>query len=355
MKTNVCVLFGGVSPEHDISLRSAETVLTFIDREKHNVFPVGITKKGEWFLFGGDNWNELPSHQWESCAKNKTAILSPTCEKILYIFDVNGVRKQPIDVIYPVLHGENGEDGSIQGLAQLAKIPCVGPSLCASAVSMDKAMTKVLCKDLGVPQADWVVVNKYAYEKNQEKWLRKIEEKLVYPVFIKPARTGSSVGVSKAKNREELISGLKNAFAFDEKVLVEEFIKGREIEVAVLGNKDPIAPVCGEIESGVEFYDFEAKYITSTSTTTIPAKISDALSQEVRKYAVRIFSGLGCAGISRVDFFITEEDKICFNEINTLPGFTSVSMYPKMMKYYGLEMKELITEIINFALQQNSI
>lgn len=350
-KINVCVLFGGVSPEHDISLRSAETVLSNIDREKYNVFPVGITKGGDWIHYCESQWHDLPTHVWESSKSNKKAIISPTHDGSLIIFSDEGVKTVHIDVLYPVLHGENGEDGSIQGLAQLANLPCVGPDLCASAVSMDKAVTKIIAKDLNVPQADWYVLSRHNYALDETHHIERIEKQLQYPVFVKPARTGSSVGVTKAKNRDELINALNVAFEYDNKLLVEEFIKGREIEVAVLGNQDPIAPVCGEIESGVEFYDFDAKYLTSTSTTTIPAKLSKEVSDRVRNYAIEIYSGIGCAGLSRVDFFVTEDNDVYFNEINTLPGFTSVSMYPKMLKYHGIEIQDLISSLIELAIQ----
>jgi len=350
-KINVCVLFGGVSPEHDVSLRSAETVLTNIDTGKYNVFAVGITKKGEWIYYKDARWSDLPTHAWENAQSNKKAIVSPTHDGVLLIFSDAGVEMVHIDVLYPVLHGENGEDGSIQGLAQLANLPCVGPDLCASAVSMDKAVTKIVAKHLGVPQADWYVLNKHEYAENADFHVARIEAQLAYPVFVKPARTGSSVGVTKVKNRDALVDALNVAFEYDSKLLVEEFIKGREIEVAVLGNHDPIAPVCGEIESGVEFYDFDAKYMTSTSTTTIPAKLSDGVSARVRDYAIHIYTGIGCAGLSRVDFFVTEEDNVYFNEINTLPGFTSASMYPKMMKCIGIDIRELITSLIQLAIE----
>lgn len=350
-KINVCVLFGGVSPEHDISLRSAETVLSNIDLDKFNIFPIGITKQGEWLLYSENKWSDLPTHAWEGAKGNRKAILAPTSGGELLIFSDAGVETVSVDVLYPVLHGENGEDGSIQGLAQLANIPCVGPDLCASAVSMDKAMTKIITKHLDVPQADWYVLGKREYEMDKTSHVEKIEKQLQYPVFVKPARTGSSVGVTKAKDRQGLLLALDVAFAYDSKLLVEEYIKGREIEVAVLGNHDPIAPVCGEIESGVEFYDFDAKYVTSTSTATIPAKLPEEVSRAVRGYAVDIYSALGCTGLSRVDFFVTEDHRIYFNEINTLPGFTSISMYPKMIQYHGLTLGELISSLIELAIQ----
>lgn len=350
----MCVLFGGVSPEHDVSLRSAEMVLSNIDVDRYEVYPVGITKKGEWIYYSEKQWSDLPTHAWECAATNKKAIVSPTHDGSLLVFSETGVETVHIDVLYPVLHGENGEDGSIQGLAQLANLPCVGPDMCASAVSMDKTVTKILAKHLGVPQADWYVLSKHEYAENSALHVEQIEQKLQYPVFVKPAKTGSSVGVSKAKNRKDLVCALDLAFQYDSKLLVEEFIKGREIEVAVLGNNDPIAPVCGEIESGVEFYDFDAKYITNTSTTTIPAKLPDAVADRVKAYATKVYVGLGCSGMSRVDFFVTEDNEIYFNEINTLPGFTSASMYPKMMQYHGIEIQELIASLIDFAIQKKA-
>ena len=349
---NVCVLFGGISPEHDVSLRSAESVLKNMDSHKYRIFPVGITKEGDWILFGGDDYSQLPDSVWLQDPANVPAAISPVRGQGLLIFDKGGVRTQPIDVVFPVLHGENGEDGAMQGLLQMAGIPYVGPHVSASAVAMDKTLTKLVIDNAGVPQAAWVLVRSSELAGRMDKILDQIESKFSYPVFVKPAGTGSSVGVSKAADRESLAHALRHAGAFDEKILVEEFIHGREIEVAVLGNDNPVASVCGEIDSGAEFYDYDAKYITDTSVAYIPARIPEDVAEQVRDAAVQVYTAIGCQGLSRVDFFVTYEgNRLVFNEINTLPGFTSISMYPKLFAASGIPYGQLIDRLLKLAME----
>jgi D-alanine-D-alanine ligase len=250
------------------------------------------------------------------------------------------------------MHGEFCEDGAIQGLLELAGIPYVGPHVAASAVAMDKTLTKLVVDQAGVPQAAWHLVRSADLEHRMEQILNQLEEKFQYPMFVKPAGTGSSVGVSKAADRTALEKALLDAGKFDKKILVEEFIHGREIEVAVMGNGNPMASGCGEIDSGAEFYDYEAKYVTDTSTAYIPARIDEAVEEEVRDLAVKVYSAIGCQGLSRVDFFVTyEENRIVFNEINTLPGFTSISMYPKLFAASGIPYSELIDQLLELALE----
>ena len=351
-KLNVCILFGGISPEHDVSLRSAESVLNHTDPEKYNIFPVGITKEGNWILFGGEDYSELPDSVWLKNPANKNAAISPVRGQGLLIFEKDTIRSQPIDVVFPVLHGENGEDGAMQGLLQMAGIPYVGPHVSASAVAMDKTLTKLVVDNAGVPQAAWQLVRSSELAHRMEHILDAIEARFTYPVFVKPAGTGSSVGVSKAVDRQALQKALCAAGAFDEKILVEEFIHGREIEVAVLGNDNPVASVCGEIDSGAEFYDYDAKYVTDTSVAYIPARISEDVAEQVRDAAVQVYTAIGCRGLSRVDFFVTYEDnRLVFNEINTLPGFTSISMYPKLFGASGIEYSQLIDRLLQLAME----
>ena len=351
-KLNVCVLFGGVSPEHEVSLRSAESVLNNIDHEKYNVFPVGITKDGDWIQYNGTDYALLPTGAWETYPENRRAAISPIRGQGLLYFEGDCVVREWIDVVFPVLHGENGEDGAIQGLLQLAGIPYVGPHISASAVAMDKTLTKLVMDNAGVPQAAWQLVRSRELKNHMEKILENLESRFAYPMFVKPAGTGSSVGVSKASDREALEKALENAAKFDEKILVEEFIHGREIEVAVMGNDNPVASTCGEIDSGVEFYDYEAKYVTNTSTAYIPARIPEDVQEQVREAAVKVYSAIGCQGLSRVDFFVTYEDnRVVFNEINTIPGFTSISMYPKLFADSGIPYAELIDELLNLAME----
>ena len=349
-KLNVCVLFGGMSPEHEVSLRSAESVLNNMDAEKYDIFPVGITKEGQWILFGGDDYSKLPTGAWLGDLNNRNVAISPVRGQGLLIFGESGVTAQPIDVVFPVLHGENGEDGAMQGLLQLAGIPYVGPHVSASAVSMDRTLTKLVADKAGVTQAAWHLVRRADLDTRLEQTIETLEEQFDYPMFVKPSGTGSSVGVSKAPNREALIVALKAAAVYDDKVLVEEFIRGREVEVAVMGNESPMASVCGEIDSGADFYDYEAKYVTDTSTAYIPARISETTEERVREAAVKIYSAIGCQGLSRVDFFVTYDDeRVIFNEINTLPGFTSISMYPKLFDASGIPYAQLIDELLRLA------
>ena len=351
-KLNVCVLFGGMSPEHAVSLRSAESVLNHMDTEKYNIFPVGITKTGDWILYGGTDYSQLPTGKWVECPDNRKAAISPISGQGLLIFEGDCTQREMIEIVFPVLHGENGEDGSVQGLLQLAGIPYVGPHVSASVVSMDKTLTKLVADNAGVVQAAWQLVRDSEVLNHMDQVIARLEAKFAYPMFVKPAGTGSSVGVSKAADRDELTAALIHAAKFDTKILVEEFIHGREVEVAVMGNDSPVASVCGEIDSGAEFYDYDAKYVTDTSVAYIPARISEELAEQVRDYAIRVYKAVGARGLSRVDFFVTHDDnRIVFNEINTLPGFTSISMYPKLFEASGIPYSLLIDKLIEYALE----
>jgi len=349
-KLSVCILFGGMSPEHEVSLRSAEAVLNNLDHKKYNVFPVGITRDGDWILYTGKDYSLLPTGEWERYPRNRRAAISPVRGQGLLSFEGDCVVREWIDVVFPVLHGENGEDGAMQGLLKLAGIPYVGPHVAASAVAMDKTLTKLVVDNAGVPQAMWQLVRRGDLKHHMDNVLDTLETKFRYPMFVKPAGTGSSVGVSKAADREALGRALIAAAEFDEKILVEEFIHGREIEVAVLGNENPVASICGEIDSGADFYDYEAKYVTDTSTAYIPARIPEDVQEVVRDAAIKVYKAVGCRGLSRVDFFVTyEENRVVFNEINTLPGFTSISMYPKLFGASGIQYSQLIDLLLQLA------
>ena len=351
-KINVCVLFGGISPEHEVSLRSAESVLNNMNKEKYNIFPVGITKEGDWILYGGTDYSWLPSEQWREHPGNRRAAISPVRGQGLLSFEGDNVVREMIDVVFPVLHGENGEDGAIQGLLQMAGIAYVGAGVAASAVSMDKTLTKLVMDNAGVIQADWRLVRNSDLQNRIDSILQDLEKAFTYPVFVKPAGTGSSVGVSKARDRQQLREALLSAGVYDQKILVEEFIDGQEIEVAVMGNESPVASVCGEIDSGADFYDYDAKYITDTSVAYVPARIAEDVAEQVRDIAVRAYRAAGCRGLSRVDFFVTRGDsRIVFNEINTIPGFTSISMFPKLFAASGIAYPQLIDSLIELALE----
>lgn len=346
--TNLCVLFGGVSTEHDISLLSANAILQHLDREKYQIMPVGISKDGRWLYV--PNWEPalMKEDAWERCADAVPVTLSVDRTRP-GLFAQDGSAFFPVDCVFPVLHGFNGEDGAMQGLLEIAGLPFVGCDTAASAMSMDKAITKLLAENAGVAQANWLLFSP-ADLGDPARCVARVEEAFPYPVFVKPSRTGSSVGVTKVKDSDMLIDALRHAAQFDSKILVEEFIDGREIETAVLGNEDAIISGCGEILSAQEFYSFDAKYCDAASQTQIPADLPPDISEEIRRRALIIYHALGCTGLSRVDFFVKRADgSIIFNEINTIPGFTSISMYPKLFAACGLSFSALLDRLVACA------
>ena len=352
MSINLCVLFGGMSPEHEVSLRSAEAVLNHLDHDAFHIYPVGISKEGTWTYFPGEDYSMLPANTWREHPGCCPAAISPVRGQGLLLWKETGLQIVKIDCVFPVLHGENGEDGSIQGLMQIAGLPCVGPGVSASASCMDKTLTKLMVSETGVRQANWYLARRESIQNDLLRLVRDIESGGDYPLFVKPSGTGSSVGVSKARNTEELKNALYLASQYDEKVLVEEFIDGHEVEVAVLGNDAPVASVVGEILAGAEFYDYDAKYNSEASRTVIPAPIPDRCAEELREAAVTVYKALGCRGMSRVDFFLTYEgEEVVFNEINTLPGFTSISMYPKLFEASGKPYTELLSDLVRLAME----
>lgn len=351
-KLNVAVIFGGKSTEHDVSLVSAASVMRNMDTEKYNIIPLGITKDGRWLLYGG-NIENIDKDNW---VKNAApAIISPdSSEKSILKLEQNNLERIKIDVVFPVLHGMYGEDGTIQGLFELSGIPYVGCGVLASCVGMDKIYTKLVFDNANIPQADYCVVYRYDLNEKIEQYADDIEEKLGYPCFIKPSNSGSSVGISKAKNRDELKLGLIEAAKFDRKILVEEFIDCREIECAVLGNENPKASKLGEILPANEFYDFDAKYQNAASKTRVPADIPKDVYDKISEYAVTAYKALDCAGLTRVDFFIDKSNgRIVLNEVNTLPGFTSISMYPQLWEATGIPYTKLIDELIQLAMKRD--
>ena len=347
-KKQICVIFGGKSPEHDISRKSVTSVINNLDKNKYEIEVIGITKDGEWFLYTGD-YGKIESGAWEQdTANKKKAIISPDAkDKALLIINGDKIEKHHPEVLFPVLHGEYGEDGTIQGLFELSGITYVGMGVLASANGMDKTYSKLVFEYAGIPQAAWVIYNK---GDDIDAKMDETEEHLGYPCFVKPARTGSSVGVGKAHNRDELKAAILNAEKFDRRVLIEENIDGHEVECAVLGNSDPKAAEVGEIKPTVEFYDFDAKYNDNSTELCIPADIPQETIEEIREYAVRAFKALDGQGLSRVDFFVKNADgSIVLNEINTLPGFTNISMYPKLWAAKGVGYAELLDRLIELA------
>ena len=344
----LCVIFGGQSPEHEVSCKSVTSVLNNLDKNKYEISIIGITKEGEWFLYTGDVKNIATGEWVNDTANKKKAIISPDAKTGgIMVIEEDKVRIIPIDVIFPVLHGEYGEDGTIQGLFELAHIPYVGMGVLASANGMDKTYSKIVFNDAGIPQADWVVVKD---SDDFEIKMNEIEEKLGYPCFVKPARTGSSVGVGKAHNRDELKNALINAAKFDRKILVEENIVGHEVECAVMGNNNPKAAEVGEIKPTAEFYDFDAKYNDNSTELQIPAQIPEETKELIRELSVKAFLALDGQGLTRCDFFVKYKDgTVVLNEVNTLPGFTNISMYPKLWDAAGVGYSELLDNLISLA------
>ena len=342
---NLLICFGGQSSEYAVSLMSACSVLENLSADKYNVIKLGITKSGEWFITDASPLM-IKEDRW-LCANIKKAALLPTGEGVLAVFDNDKYEKIKIDVIFPVMHGEMCEDGCIQGVFEMAGVPYVGPGVLSSAVCMDKGYAKAVLAAAGIPQVDFVLAEKG----NEDKAARETEEKFIYPVFVKPCNAGSSVGTAKAVDRESLYRALEAAMKVDTRVLIEEYIDAREIECAVLEDGGKICPsTLGEITPANEFYDYEAKYIKGDSVLKIPAPVTGEEKNTIQQLAVKAFNATGCRGMARVDFFISKKDnKIYLNEINTLPGFTSISMYPKLRMAEGVTYSRLIDILIENA------
>ncbi len=355
-RKSIVVLFGGISSEHEVSCLSAASILEHINREKYDISTIGITKDGEWFLTEASP-ADIADGSWKNAQGNRKAFVAPDrAAGGVVVLNADGTAEIiKADAVFPVLHGKNGEDGTMQGLLQLAGIPFVGSDTAASSASMDKAITKAMVEHRGVvDQAKCFVVHQNAYDRDRDAQLEAVNSFFAdtYPLFVKPANAGSSVGISKVKRAEDLAKALDIAFAEDSKVLVEETITGREIEVAVLGNDNPQASCIGEIFAANEFYDYNAKYENDKSHTGIVRDLTPEKEQEIRDKAVSVYETMGCSGMSRVDFFLEEGGRVVFNEINTLPGFTSISMYPKLWEESGIPNEELIDRLIKLALEK---
>jgi len=333
---------------------SAASVLSNLDKGKYDIYAVGITKDGRWLYYPDYDLKLIKNGSWENESALIPALISPDRSTHgLILLNEGKTKALRLDCVFPVLHGMCGEDGAVQGLMELADLPYVGCPVSASANSMDKSITKILAQRAGVRQADYCLVHRAEFERDPEAVARAAESKTrSFPVFIKPCSQGSSVGVAKAGNTAELLGGLREAFNYDAKVLVEEFIDGHEIECAVLGNEEPIASTVGEIAPAQEFYTYDAKYRDSASKLYIPAHITPEQIEEVRQSALKVYLALGCRGLSRIDFFCTyKEGDIVFNEINSIPGFTSISMYPKLFDAVGIGFTELLDRLISLAME----
>jgi D-alanine-D-alanine ligase len=349
-RLRVGILFGGRSGEHEVSLASAASVIRGLDPDKYEAVPIGISKEGHW-LIGSAAQKMLPEVLKGGQRVMMTA--DPTDAAIVKLDGSGGGQR--IDVVFPVMHGTFGEDGTIQGLLDLAGLPFVGAGVLGSAIGMDKDVAKRLLQVAKIPVVPWVTIHRHDWENSPENIQGAIELKFQYPVFVKPATLGSSVGMTKVHSRAELAPALNLACEFAMKVLVEESVTAREIEVSVLGNHDPQASVPGEIVPHREFYDYAAKYLEEGTQLLIPADLKPPQAQKIQKYAVDAFRALELSGMARVDFFLEKEGgKIYLNEVNTIPGFTSISMYPKLWEASGIPFRELIDKLIALALEQHA-
>ena len=346
-KQTIAVLFGGQSSEHEVSCMSAANVIDQIDRAKYDLILVGITQQGHWVKV--NSVDDIRSGKWRESRVG--AALSPdAAEKCLIIHESSSMIKVKVDMVFPVLHGLWGEDGTVQGLCRLAEIPYVGCGVAASAVCMDKGFTKQIVAHLGIRQAAWELITPQDMQ-DMVKVVKRVESRFSYPVFVKPCNAGSSCGVVKAHDRDELAVAFREAARYDRRILVEEAIVGREIECAVLGGGEmPVqASGVGEILAAADFYDYEAKYFNAESKTVVDPELPGDSAERVREAAVRIFNAVDGYGLSRVDFFVTAEGEVVFNEINTMPGFTAISMYPMLWEARGLGKKELIQTVIDLG------
>lgn len=363
-KIRVGLVFGGRSGEHEVSLASAQAVQANLDPEKYEVVPIGITKTGSWLLGTEPRLLQAAEQQayaaHDSGMPNHTTAVTltgdPSVRRLIPIQSGPDLGNQgALDVIFPVMHGTYGEDGSLQGLLDMANVPYVGCGVLGAALGMDKEKMKMVFESAGLPNVAYIVFRRNEWERTPTTLMERIEQRLSYPVFVKPVNLGSSVGITKAHNRQELEHAINVAAEFDRKIIVEQGINCREFECAVLGNDEPLASVVGEIVSSNEFYDYRAKYIDGKSRAIIPADLPQEIAEEMRRQAIAAFTALDLNGLSRVDFFLEHEtNKIYLNEVNTMPGFTEISMYPKLWEASGLSYPQLLDRMIELAIERHT-
>ena len=358
-RIRIAVLFGGQSDEHDVSIRSAQTVMNAIDPERYEPVPVGITREGEWIV-EGDPMAALVQASEELSLSDGDGDGGDALGAVEAMTPVAGAmalaggEREPVDVVFPVLHGPFGEDGSVQGMLEVAGVPYVGSGVLGSAVAMDKAMAKQVLTQAGIPQLPWQLVTRRDIQDHADLVVDRIAETIGFPVFTKPANLGSSVGIAKPSTRDDLVAALHEAAYYDRRVVVERGIDAREIELAVLGNEDPIASVAGEIVPRGGFYDYAAKYLDDSTELIVPAKLDHSLLGYLQEMAIDAFKALDLAGLARADFFVERgTDHIYLNEVNTLPGFTSISMYPMLWEASGIPIAELIDRLVGLALDRH--
>ncbi len=372
-KLRIGVVFGGRSAEHEVSLRSARAILGALDRNKYDLTLIGITRAGRWLPLEVPDGEVDPAKLMAPFADPEATdntihaaiIPDPSIRGLVEIVEANpgpGLEfGLALDVVFPVLHGPYGEDGTIQGLLELANIPFVGPGVMSSAIGMDKVTQRELCRTQGIPMVEYVMVKRRDWqattgdEAARAHLLGFIEQRIGYPCFVKPVNMGSAVGVSKATNSQELQTALDEAARYDRKLIVEKALRPRELEVAVLGNEDPVVSLVGEIVHSGEFYDYKTKYQTPDNEYAIPANIPQELTDRIRELALKAYVALDCAGMARVDFFLDRDTNLVYlNEINTIPGFTDISMYPMLWEASGLPYPDLVDRLINLALERHA-
>jgi D-alanine-D-alanine ligase len=346
-KLKVGILFGGRSVEHEVSVVSAQGVMGALDTQRFKAVPIGVTRQGTWLT---------PAQTEQALDRIRSERLrsldEPLGDGLLYrVAALASLRR--LDIVFPLIHGTNGEDGTLQGLLEIAGVPYVGAGVAASALGMDKALQKTFFRHHDFPVVNDVEIKTSDWNRDRDGVLRAAEATIGYPAFVKPANGGSSIGTSKARSREDLDTAIAEAFRFDRKVLVEDAVEAREIEVAVLGNDEPEASPCGEITFDAEFYDYRAKYDDPRTRFHIPADIPESLAERLRETAIEAYKSIDCAGLARVDFFVQDDGTFYLNEVNTIPGFTPMSMYPKLWEYAGLSYRELITRLIELGLERH--
>jgi D-alanine-D-alanine ligase len=354
MKLNLGLIFGGRSGEHEVSLQSARSIANAVDQEKYNLYLLAVDKSGNWFLPDSNDYlyhADNPSSIKLKVRSDQQVALVPKGNSNRILKLSNGREMGSLDVAFPIIHGTYGEDGSLQGYMAMLNLPCIGADVLGSAIGMDKLVAKELLINEGIRVADYLVAEKST---NIESLVKESEKKFGFPVFVKPAASGSSVGVSKVSDAKQLKEAIFKALAYDRRVLIEESINGREIECAILGNDDLIASIPGEIIPTHEFYSYEAKYIDADGARLeMPAKLTPELSEKVQELASKTYKALSCCGMARVDMFLTPDGDLILNEINTLPGFTKISMYPKLMELTGIPFTALIDRLVSLAVERH--
>ncbi|MCP1156433.1 MULTISPECIES: D-alanine--D-alanine ligase [Bacillus] len=348
MKKKLGLLYGGKSAEHKVSMQTALAVIKALDLEKFDIYPVYITEEGEWVK---GPMLEAPAESVKQLEFSQGEAMSPAA---LAPAMFKSAEESSFDVIFPLLHGPNGEDGTVQGMLELLNLPYVGNGVLASSAGMDKVIMKNIFAQAGLPQVKYVWFVRSEWQKAGETAYEKVENELGYPCFVKPANLGSSVGISKCSNREELAAAFEEAFQFDRKIIVEEGVTAREIELGVLGNDEPECSVAGEIVPKKDFYDYKAKYEDGDTAMIIPAEITEEEYSTLNEMSIRAFKALDCSGLVRADFFLTRDGKVMINEVNTMPGFTPFSMFPLLWKHTGVEYPQLIEKLVNLAIERHT-